>query len=248
MLSNITFLKNKIDLTLSCKIWPQYYWPASSRPQVSSNPCLSALLWTHEGLFYSAKAQKLLSCTEKLYLAQRIYDFNIWQRQKGEKFWKYMMKKWWHSRSWEIKHHPQHTDFPVTAGCSTSEWELRWRHDVRLGKHRGLAEQLTWQVAKTCWGYLSCCGTKFGKAVHCSRAQFLWKDQSMGCKTESPGYGMKKANCLLQMLCLYTSLLSMPSLQCQLNRRKEVYFKIRPGIKRSIICKGVQEICYLSSA
>ena len=26
-----------------------------------------------------------------------------------------------------------------------------------------------------------------GEAVHCSRAQCLWKDQSMGCKTDSPG-------------------------------------------------------------
>lgn len=113
---------------------------------------------------------------------------------------------------------------------------------LHRGKHRGLTQKLTWWVVKVCWGYLSCCGTNL---VGCP----LLKSS---VSVEGPVYGLqnwfprlmawwRQTDWCRCCVCLYMSLFSMPALSCQLNWGREVYLKIRPGIKWNIVCKGAQE-------
>lgn len=167
---------------------------------------------------------------------------------KGEKWkiWINVMRQRWDNRNWERSTLlSEHTDFLATAWCS--QQNRNWCEDTTCcwAWHRGKAQEASHgkkqrpdevlQV-KLLWWIV---GT-----VHCSGVQSLWKDQFIGCKTDSWREWNGKSKLPAEDVacaCLCTTILSMPSLQCQLTCGKQVCFKMRLGVNRSIVFKGTQE-------
>lgn len=131
------------------------------------------------------------------------------------------MRRWWHNRNWERKHHPQSAHwFP--GHClvlhSRTGIDVKTRraagHSTEGGL-RGLTRNITWQIVKACWAYfrLSCCGELWGLSI-AQEFSLCGRTSLLAAKLIPERNGMERANWLLRMLCVLVC--THPSLLCLL--------------------------------